>query len=119
MGNFVRQLLHLFARPRRLPDLTSLFALVAVGAFWLPQTSAFGSVLKHEESPSSRILYLTESGGLITSNAKPVPGSEREPMPPLAAPSAKVTPKATPKATPSRRPTTGKGLSTRKSLPDN
>ena len=115
MGNFVRRSVHLFARPRWLPRLTCVFAIAAVSAFGLAQTAVIGSVLKHEESASSRIIYLTESGGLIAASGKPVPGNEREPLPTLAEPSTKLPPKETA----SRRTNSGKGASTRKSKPTN
>ena len=41
------------------------------------------SVTARDAKPSSRILYFEESGGLLNSLAKPVPGSARPPMPAL------------------------------------
>jgi hypothetical protein len=91
MRDFEGQSANMMKKSQWLASLACFFAFAAIGAPQSPTATAFGSVLKLEESVS-KVLYFHESGGLITATVKPPEGSGREPMPPLPAPGAKVRP---------------------------
>ena len=82
--------LHGLARFRCVPGLACALVLVAAAGPEPARAAASGSVLTLEENPSSKVLYLEESGGLITPVPKPPPGSAREPLAPLPARDAKA-----------------------------
>ena len=86
------------ARFRWMPGLACAHALAFAAAAAGPDTPrspAAGSILKFEESPSSRVLYHEEGGGILVPVAKPPPGSARQAPPPLPARQAgKTSPRA-------------------------
>lgn len=97
MGSVVTAQRHGIARLRRLPGLACALACAAAGATAAgpepPRPSApapSGHVLKLEESPSSRVLYFEEGGGIISPIAKPPAGSARPPMRALPGREARV-----------------------------
>jgi hypothetical protein len=89
MGSVADERLHGLVHFRWAAGFVWVFAYAAAAGPETPPAASSGSVLMLEASPSSRLLYFEQSGGFISSVAKPIPGSAREPMPPLPARNAK------------------------------
>ena len=91
-----------------------MLAYAAAAGPELPQTNDTRPKLKIEEKASSGVLYFEESGGFAPPVAKPLPGSIRQPPPPLpASGSPKLTPSPTiaplaPRVPIAPKPPTGK-----------
>lgn len=78
--------------------IVSVLACAATAGPAPPGAAASEPRLKIEESPSSRVLYFEESGGLITPAYKPPPRSLREPLPLFPALTTKALPPGPPVA---------------------
>ena len=92
MGSAASQRVHRLAKFRYVPGLACMLAYAAAaGPEPPPKAAGSGPVLEFDESPSSRVLYIQESGGLMAPIAKPLPGNVRSPLPPLPGRDAKAS----------------------------